>query len=75
MNEQEAIKFIEQNKWTFAKTMAKIPHEWLFRGKSTSESLFYAFVEYIRANGYEAWHRFSTKLFSRYELSGFHKIR
>ena len=61
MTEVEAIKFVESHKWTFAKTMAEIPHEWLFI-KSCKRQDFFDFLQYIRENGYPQ--KFFSKTFT-----------
>lgn len=48
---KEVIQFIAEEKWTFAKTMQKWPHEYIVRER-VDESLFVKLVEHIRANGY-----------------------
>ena len=53
-NEIRFKQFIENNDWTFAKTMAEIPHYYLVRD-NLSESdmkLFDDFDEFIKKNGY-----------------------
>jgi hypothetical protein len=44
-------KFIDSQKWTFAKTMPLWPHEYIVR-RNVDEGLFVQLVEHIRANGY-----------------------
>ena len=48
--------FIGKNKWTFAKTMAKIPHEWVCKNNLDEKSKidFDYFVSYIREKGFKA---------------------
>jgi hypothetical protein len=53
MTEDQIIRFIEENKWTFAKSMSDIPHWYIVKQKCTSSFLFEEFVKYIRSNGYE----------------------
>ena len=45
--------YIAANEWTFAKTMARIPHEYNLKEKSTDPEMFERFVMFIRRNGYE----------------------
>jgi hypothetical protein len=44
-------KFIDSQKWTFAKTMPLWPHEYIVR-RNVDERLFVQLVEHIRAYGY-----------------------
>ena len=45
-------KFIEETKWTFAKTYAKTwPHEYIVR-EEVDENLFDEFATFIDSNGY-----------------------
>lgn len=53
MTKIQAQLFIEQNKWTFAKSMSDIPHWYVVRQKCTSQKQFEELVMYIRENGYE----------------------
>jgi hypothetical protein len=53
MTEEQIIKFILENNWSFAKTMSDIPHWYIVKQKCTSRFLFMEFVKYIRAKGYE----------------------
>jgi hypothetical protein len=52
-------RFVEERKWTFAKTMPHIPHWWTRRkGEHPEDPDFDAFVNYIRKHGYRArWGR------------------
>ena len=43
--------FIIKEKWTYAKTMPKWPHEYIVR-KNTDEKSFVLMVEFIRKYGY-----------------------
>ena len=44
--------FIEEQQWTFAKTMPEWPHEYIVRER-VDEQLFVDLVDHIRAYGYE----------------------
>ena len=44
--------FIDNSKWTFAKTMTQWPHEYIVRER-VDEVLFVLLVCHIRANGYQ----------------------
>jgi hypothetical protein len=44
--------FIAASRWTFAKTMPTVPHEYTVRGR-TAHHHFEQMVEHIRAHGYE----------------------
>lgn len=53
MNEQEIEHFIQENKWTYAKTYANfLPHEWIIRPKVKEK--FDDFIKTIRAKGIKA---------------------
>ncbi len=64
---EELRGFVNQETWTYAKTMPKWPHEYLVRGR-VDESLFERLVRHIRANGYEG--RFYRKSITYYEEDG-----
>jgi hypothetical protein len=51
MNHEKARDLIARNKWTFAKTMPQIPHEYTLRKNWNSEKEFVALVLYIREVG------------------------
>jgi hypothetical protein len=56
-------KFINSQKWTFAKTMPLWPHEYIVR-KNVDEILFVQLVEHIRKYGYECrFYRMSSTYF------------
>ena len=40
--------FLQEQTWTFAKSMPKIPHEYIVRIKVGNDELFSAAVKYIR---------------------------
>ena len=54
MSPEEIDAFISAHKWTFAKTMAHIPHSYVVRKNCRDEAEFERFVLHIRAHGYEA---------------------
>ena|SRR5215203_4395867 len=61
--------FVERHEWTFAKTMAHMPHEWIKRARMKelgAESDFEAAVLFIRENGYQR--RFGSKVYTYYDL-------
>ena len=59
--------FVDEQVWTFAKTMPDWPHEYLVRER-VDERLFVRFVEHIRAHGYEG--HFYQKTIVYYEEAG-----
>jgi len=59
--------FISNEKWTYAKTMPKWPHEYLVREK-VDETLFVELAAFIRENGYEG--RFYNKAITYYDHDG-----
>ena len=64
----EALRrFVDEEKWTFAKTMPKWPHEYLVRDR-VDEELFKWLVMHIRTNGYEG--RFYKMKITYYEEDG-----
>lgn len=64
----ELFEFINKEKWTFAKTMPKWPHEYIVRER-VDENLFVKLVKHIRANGYQG--NFYQKKITYYEEDGF----
>ncbi len=63
----ELANFVNKEKWTFAKTMPKWPHEYIVR-KRVDENLFVKLVEHIRTNGYQG--NFYEKEITYYEENG-----
>ena len=63
----EIINFIETEKWTYAKTMPKWPHEYLVRER-VDERLFLQTVEHIRNFGNEG--KFYSKTITYFEDDG-----
>ena len=59
--------FINEEEWTFAKTMPEWPHEYLVR-EQVDEELFRLLVIFIRLKGYEG--RFYQRRFTYYEEEG-----
>ena len=59
--------FVDEQVWTFAKTMPDWPHEYLVRDR-VDEGLFVRLVEHIRAYGYEG--HFYQKTIIYYEEAG-----
>jgi len=49
---KELREFVNNEEWTYAKTMPMWPHEYLVRER-VDESLFVQLVQHIRAHGYQ----------------------
>ena len=64
---EELVNFINKEKWTYAKTMPKWPHEYLVRQK-VDEALFVKLAAFIREHGYEG--RFYNKLITYFDHGG-----
>jgi len=64
---EDLTSFINTEKWTFAKTMPKWPHEYLVRERA-AETLFVRLAVFIRDNGYEG--RFYNKAITYYDNDG-----
>ncbi len=64
---EDLKRFVNDEQWTFAKTMPTWPHEYLVRER-VDEKLFERLVTHIRANGYEG--RFYQKKITYFEESG-----
>jgi hypothetical protein len=60
-------RFVNHERWTFAKTMTEWPHEYLVRERVDGE-LFEQVVKHIRANGYDG--HFYLKKITYYEEAG-----
>ena len=70
MTKQQFELFVtEQTKFTFAKTMANIPHSWIVRN-DYEDSTFLAAMHFIKDNGYQE--RFYSKVYTYYNV-GEHK--
>ncbi len=63
----ELLRFVKGEKWTYAKTMPKWPHEYLVRER-VDEELFVRLVRHIRSNGNEG--RFYSRTYIYYEQDG-----
>ena len=64
---EDLRSFVNNERWTYAKTMPEWPHEYLVRGR-VDPGLFERTVTHIRANGYEG--RFYQKTITYYEEAG-----
>lgn len=64
---EELAEFINAEKWIYAKTMPKWPHEYLVR-QNVDEALFVKLATFIRNNGYEG--RFYNKPITYYDHEG-----
>ena len=64
---EELRLFVDQEKWTYAKTMPKWPHEYIVRER-VDECLFSQLVRHIRARGYDGC--FYGKKITYYEEDG-----
>lgn len=65
---QELTAYVTHNRWTFAKTMASIPHEWLIKEKSTSPDTFTKLAVAITMFGKDR--TFYNKTYRYLELDG-----
>ncbi len=63
----ELRTFVDEETWTFARTMPEWPHEYIVRDH-VDEELFECLVEHIRAHGYEG--RFYQRVITYYEEAG-----
>jgi hypothetical protein len=61
---EELRRFVNEEKWTFAKTMPRWPHEYIVRER-VDEDLFERLVRHIRADGFEG--RFYRRRITYYE--------
>jgi len=64
---EDLKQFVDEEEWTYAKTMPEWPHEYLVR-EQVDEELFKKLVIHIRENGYEG--RFYSKNITYYEEEG-----
>ena len=53
MTMDELRSFVQESKWTFAKTMPQTPHEYTLRRDAKDEALFERVVNHIRQVGYQ----------------------
>ena len=60
--------FITASRWTFAKTMADIPHEYTLRRDASSDSNFIWFVNFVRSHGYDE--KFYDKHYRYLDIDG-----
>jgi hypothetical protein len=63
----ELQDFVNNEEWTFAKTIQKWPHEYIVRER-VDEVFFVKLVEHIRSNGYQGY--FYKKQITYYEEDG-----
>ncbi len=63
----ELSDFVSREKWAYAKTMPRWPHEYIVRER-VDEALFEKLVKHIRANGYEG--KFYSKSITYYDEDG-----
>ena len=64
---EDLRSFVDDERWTYAKTMPEWPHEYLVRGR-VDPALFERTVTHIRAHGYEG--RFYQRTITYYEEAG-----
>ena len=64
---EDLRRFVNDERWTYAKTMPDWPHEYLVRERVDKE-LFERLVKHIRSNGYEG--RFYQIKITYYEEAG-----
>ena len=60
--------FINNVKWTYAKTMPEWPHEYIVR-KNVDEEMFIELVEHIRKFGYEG--KYYSKTIIYFDIDGY----
>jgi hypothetical protein len=63
----ELRAFIDEQRWTFARTMPEWPHEYIVRDR-VDERLFEDLVRHIRAHGREG--RFYARVITYYDEAG-----
>jgi len=64
----ELREFVNNEEWTYAKTMPMWPHEYLVRER-VDENLFVQLVQHIRCHGYQG--RFYQKEITYFDEDGF----
>ena len=60
-------RFIDTEKWTYAKTMPDWPHEYIVRDR-VDETMFVEIVKHIRTHGYEG--RFYKRAITYFDEDG-----
>ena len=60
MTQEEFEAWVLAQRWTFAKTMPTVPHEYVVKGKGHDPAEFVRAVEFVRANGY--LHRWGSRV-------------
>ena len=67
---KEIIKLIETSQWRFAKSMPKIPHEYLLKKTLdiADKLVFEKFVMHIREHGYKK--RFFNRIYIYFDIDG-----
>ena len=68
MTEEEIKRFIDENDWTYAKSMPRTPHEYCLKKRCNDHEAFEKFVMFIRENGYKK--RFWKKTFIYFDVGG-----
>lgn len=66
LTDADIAAFIEANEWRFAKTMARIPHEYCLKEKCGDPEMFERFVMHIRRHGYTG--QFFRKTFVYFDV-------
>jgi len=66
LTDADIAAFIEANEWKFAKTMARIPHEYCLKERCTDPDMFERFVMHIRRHGYEG--RFFKRIYIYFDV-------
>jgi hypothetical protein len=66
LTDDDIKNFIASNTWTFAKTMAHMPHEYCLKKKCRNPEAFERFVMHIRNNGYAKY--FYRKIFMYFNV-------
>jgi len=68
MTDDEIRGFVAGQRWTFAKTMPRIPHWYTLRRNAPSDEAFSAFVQEIRLRGVQR--PFGRRLFTYLDFEG-----
>jgi hypothetical protein len=69
MTTDEFRQFVLASRWTFAKSMPEMPHEYTHRRWARDERLFEQAVLFIREHGYKQKFRGTT--YTYYDLGGY----